>query len=758
MRAWIVGLIAIIAAFGVWPTGQAEAQGRGVVIQNIVVEGTRRIDPQTIGTYLKVRVGDRFDQGRLDDSLKALYASGLFRDVSFRREGGTLVIRIVENPVINRVAFEGNRKLDDGELRGEIDLRPRSVYSRQKIQDAVRKILAAYRARGRFAATVNPKVIARTQNRVDLVFEISEGPKTLVQRVSFIGNRTYSDSTLRESVSTKETALWRLLGSSDVYDPAKLKRDQELLRRFYFERGFAEFRVLSAVAELSPDRQGFFVTFTVSEGPRYRFGKIDVVTELRRVQVNTLRSELKVSSGARFNAEKIQDTVVALTNVAGNHGYAFVRVVPRTRVNRENRTVDVTFTVQEGPKVFVERIEIVGNIRTRDAVIRREILIAEGDAFNTTKIRLSRRRLVNLGFFEKVEISNRVGSAPDQMILTIKVDEKATGELSLGAGFSTQDGPLGTIGLREKNFMGRGQDLSLSFLISFRQTNLNLSFTEPYFLNRNLSAGFDLFRKTSNYTDESNFDTREVGGRLRFSYRITEYLKQNWTYALEHKSITNVPATASPFIIREVGSTTTSSLTMGLVHDTRDNRFDPTDGYVISVSNSVAGLGGSERFFQTVAKAGYWYSVSPGWVFNVLGEAGNIFGMGEDVHLQNRFFVGGNNFRGFKFGGIGPRDRLTGDALGANHYWIVTAEMAFPLGLPKEFGINGRVFTDVGSAFGIDVSGPRLMDSSAPRVSVGVGVSWRSPLGPLRFDVGFPIFKQEGDRTQLINFRFGTRF
>jgi outer membrane protein insertion porin family len=758
VRAWIVGLVAIIAAFGVWPTGQAEAQGRGVVIRNIVVEGTRRIDPQTIGTYLKIRVGDRFDQDKLDDSLKALYASGLFRDVSFRREGATLVIRVVENPVINRIAFEGNRKLTDADLRGEINLRPRSVYSRQKIQDAVQRMLAAYRARGRFAATVNPKVIARTQNRVDLVFEIHEGPKTLVQRVSFIGNRTYSDSTLREVVSTKETALWRLLGSSDVYDPAKLKRDQELLKRFYFERGFAEFRVLSAVAELSPDRQGFFITFTVKEGPRYKFGKIKVVTELRRVQLDALRKELKVHEGDRFNAEKIQSSVVALTNVAGNYGYAFVRVVPRTNVNREKRIVDVTFIVQEGPKVFVERIEIIGNFRTRDSVIRREMLVAEGDAFNTTKIRLSRRRLVNLGFFEKVEITNRVGSAPDRMILTVKVEEKATGELSLGAGFSTQDGPLGTVGIREKNFMGRGQDVSLSFLVSFRQTNLNFSFTEPYFLNRNLSAGIDLFRKTRNYTDESNYDTREVGGRLRFGYRITENLKQNWTYSLSHQTITNVPSSASPFIRQEVGSATTSSITMGMVYDTRDNRFDPTDGYVVSVSNTFAGLGGSERFHSVVVKAGYWYSVSPGWVFNVLGESGNIFGIGENVHLQNRFYIGGNNFRGFRFGGIGPRDRLTGDSLGANHYWIVTAEMAFPLGLPKEFGVNGRVFTDVGSAFGIDVSGSRLIDNSSPRVSVGVGISWRSPLGPLRFDVGFPIFKQEGDRTQLINFRFGTRF
>ncbi len=758
MRAWIVGLVAIIAAFGVWPTGQAEAQGRGVVIRNIVVEGTRRIDPQTIGTYLKVRVGDRFDQDKLDDSLKALYASGLFRDVSFRREGGTLVIRVVENPVINRIAFEGNRKISDADLRSEVSLRPRSVYSRQKVQDAVQRMLAAYRARGRFAATVNPKVIARTQNRVDLVFEIREGPKTLVQRVSFIGNRTYSDSTLREVVSTKETALWRLLGSSDVYDPSKLKRDQELLRRFYFERGFADFRVLSAVAELSPDRQGFFVTFTVKEGPRYRFGDIKVVSELRRVQVKSLRDELKVHKGDRFNAEKIQDTVVALTNVAGNFGYAFVRVVPRTNVDRQKRTVGVTFIVQEGPKVFVERIEIIGNIRTRDSVIRREMLIAEGDAFNTTKIRLSRRRLVNLGFFEKVEITNRVGSAPDRMILTVKVEEKATGELSLGAGFSSQDGPLGTVGIREKNFMGRGQDVSLSFLASFRQTNLNFSFTEPYFLNRNLSAGIDLFRRTRNYSDESSFDTREVGGRLRFGYRITENLKQSWTYGLEHKRITNVPSTASTFIKQEVGSTTTSSMTMGLIYDTRDNRFDPTDGYVISVRNTVAGLGGSERFYRSVIKAGYWYSVTPGWIFNVLGETGNIFGMGEDVHLQNRFFVGGNNFRGFRFGGIGPRDRKTGDSLGANHYWIVTAEMGFPLGLPKEFGVTGRVFTDVGSAFGIDVNGPTLMDVATPRVSVGVGVSWKSPLGPLRFDVGFPVIRQQGDRTQLINFRFGTRF
>lgn len=758
----LLGMAVLGGLASVTRVDTAQAQARGGVVRNIIVEGTRRIDPQTISGYLAIKQGDRFDQAKIDASLKALFGTGLFRDVTIRRRGSDLVIRVVENPIVNRVAFEGNVKIKNEDLASEANIRPRTVYSRAKVEEAVRRMLAAYRAAGRFAATVTPKVIPRSQNRVDLVFEINEGGKTLVRRVSFIGNKVYSDGTLRDAINTKEAAFFRFFGRSDVYDPAKLNADKELLRRFYLNRGFAEFRVLSAVAELSPNKQGFFITITVQEGPRYRFGKLAIDSQLGRIDTSRLRGAVKARTGDRYSADKVQRTIVALADVAGSFGYAFVRVVPRINLNRKDKTVDVTFVIQKGPRVFVERIDIFGNIRTRDSVIRREVLVAEGDAFNTTKIRQSRRRLLNTGYFEKVNIKRTAGSAPDKVVLTIAVVEKATGELSIGGGFSTQDGPLGTIGLKETNFLGRGYDLRLSLQLSLRSNQIDFSFTDKHFLGRDVSLGFDLFRTDrgfqGNFSQDSSFRVETYGGRVRFGYRLAEDLRQSWTYELSHRRLKDVDADASRFIRRERGSSTTSSIGSTITWDTRDSRFEPTDGYIVRASGQFAGLGGSEKFVKVKAEAGYWVSVSPGWVLSFLGEAGNITGIGQDTRLHERFFIGGNNFRGFEFGGIGPRDRRTGDSLGANNYWIVTAEMTFPLGLPKELGLQGRVFTDIGSAFGIDATGADLLDRNSPRITVGVGLSWRSPLGPLRIDFGFPVVRQTGDRTQLFNFRFGARF
>ncbi|MCY4238068.1 MAG: outer membrane protein assembly factor BamA [Rhodospirillaceae bacterium] len=758
----LLGVVLLAGIMAATSVGPASAQTRDGFVRNIIVQGTRRIDPQTIAGYLIIKQRDRFDQSKIDESLKALYGTGLFRDVSFRRQGNDLIIRVVENPIVNRVAFEGNVQINNEDLASEANIQPRTVYSRAKVEEAVRRMLAAYRVAGRFAATITPKVIPRSQNRLDMVFEIEEGDKTLVRRVSFIGNKVYSDSTLRDAINTKESAFWRFFGSSDVYDPAKLDADKEILRSFYLDRGFAEFRVLSAVAELSPDRQGFFITITVQEGPRYRFGKLTIESQLRRIDSSRLRGAVKAADGGRYSADKVQRTIVALADVAGSYGYAFVRVLPRVNLNKEAKTAAVTFVVEQGPRVFIERIDIIGNVRTRDSVIRREILVAEGDAFNTTKIRQSRRRLVNTGYFEKVDINRSAGTAPDKVRLTVEVTEKSTGELSIGGGFSTQDGPLGTIGVRETNFLGRGYDLRLSLQLSLRSSQIDFSFTDKHFLERDVAFGVDVFRidrgYQGNFSQDSSFRVESIGGRLRAGYWLTENVRQSIVYELSNRRVKGVASSASEFIRAERGSSTTSIIGTAVTWDTRDNRFDPTDGFVVRGGSNFAGLGGSEAFYKISSNAGYWMSVSEGWVIWLLGEANHIGGIGQDVRLHERFFLGGNNLRGFEFGGVGPRDRRTGDSLGANNFWVVTAEMAFPLGLPKELGLKGRVFTDVGSAFGIDVSGPALLDRATPRVTVGFGLSWRSPLGPLRLNFGFPVAKQSLDQTQLFNFRFGVRF
>lgn len=739
-------------------TVQAQAR-RGDLIQRIAVEGTNRIDPETVGSYLQIKVGEPYDPAKVDQSLKALFATGLFADVTIRREGGTLVVRVVENPIINRIAYEGNRKLKDSDIAAEVPLRSRSVYSKASVEAAVKRILELYRATGRFGATVAPKIIELPQNRVNLVFEINEGDVTAIRRIRFVGNRYFSDGSLREEIETKESAFWRIFGTSDVYDPDKLAADREKLRKFYLSRGFADMRVVSAVAELTPDKTAFFITFTIHEGDRYRFGKIEVISNLKGVQADAFKRGLTVREGNRFDGDRIESTIDSLTSIAGTMGYAFVRVNPIATPDREKKTVAITFDIREGPKVFVERIEIRGNLRTRDEVIRREMRISEGDAFNAERIRLSQRRLVNLEYFEKVDIQPREGSAPDKAVIVINVQEKATGEFSIGAGYATDEGVLGSIGIRERNFMGRGQDLGAQFFISQRTIGADISFTEPYFLERNLAFGFDVFRRERDFTDEGGFGTRETGFRFRLGWRITEDLTQSIAYEVSDKRVRNISSTASPLIQAEAGKTTVMQIATTLTYDTRDNRFLPTEGFVVSGTVGYGAPPGSLHYVKGVIRGAYHYTVTPGWVVSILGEAGMVEGIGgQRVRLNERFFLGGDTLRAFRYGGVGPRDRITGDTLGANKYYVVTTELSFPLGLPKEFGIQGRIFADVGSAFDIDLSDPLILERTAPRVAAGIGVSWQSPFGPLRVDLGYPIVKFEGDKTQVFHFRFGARF
>ncbi len=519
------GLFSVLLLVLFWVT-PAPAQTAGDIIRDIRVEGNQRVEAETVESYLKVRRGDPFDPKRLDDSLRSLFATGLFDDVSIERQGDVLVVRVVENPIINRVAFEGNKRISDEELEAEVRLRPRTVYSRAAVQSAVERILELYRRNGRYAATVEPKIIELDQNRVDLVFEIKEGPLTKVCGITFIGNTKYADSTLRGVIRTVESAWYRFFTSDDTYDPDRVEFDKELLRRFYQARGYAEFKVLSAVAELTPDGRCFYITFTVEEGPQYRFGKIAVDSRLRDLDPDQLRSFVTTEEGDIYNADEIENTIQALTDEVGKLGYAFARIEPVQNIDRENRTVEVTYRIEQGPRVYVERIDIKGNVRTLDSVIRREFRLAEGDPFNTVLLRRSIRRLRNLGFFEKVDVRTRQGSAPDRIIVDVEVAEKSTGSLSFGAGFSTADGPLADIRLSEDNLLGRGQALLLSLTVSARRRRIEFSFTEPYFLEREIAAGIDLAHTQSDFQSESSFDETVTRGRLRASYDLTEYLRQ----------------------------------------------------------------------------------------------------------------------------------------------------------------------------------------------------------------------------------------
>ena len=756
-------LLALFVLLGglavVWlPTAVAQSIMSGGTLREVRVEGTQRIEPETVRSYLRLNPGDPFDPVLIDQSLKSIFATGLFADVTLRREGDALIVTVIENPIINRIAFEGNQRLDDETLEAETQLRPRVVFTRTKVQNDVQRILELYRRSGRFAATVEPKVIELEQNRVDLAFEINEGPVTGIESINFVGNRIYSDGRLREEIATSESSFWNFLSSSDTYDPDRLTFDRELLRRFYLSEGYADFRVVSVVAELTPDREGFIVTFTVEEGPRYRFGLIDITTTLRNLDPQVLREDLTVEEGEWYDASAIEESIDNLTERVGTLGYAFVDIRPRADRDREALTIDVVFEILEGPKVFVERIDIQGNVRTLDEVIRREFRLVEGDAFNSAKVRRSRQRIQNLGFFANVEVENEEGSTPDRTIITVDVEEQSTGDLTFGAGFSSNAGPLGSIGLRERNLLGRGQDLRLSFTLSGERSELDLSFTEPYFLDRDLAAGMDLFR-IEQEQDESSFDEERIGGALRAGYQITEKVRQVWRYTLARREITDVDSDASLVIQDEEGTRIESSISQEVTYDTRDSRFDPREGVVAGVSTQFAGLGGDVRFVRTALDGGYYYSFTDDLTLSLLGEVGNITGIGDDTRASDRYFIGGTSFRGFEFAGIGPRDANTDDALGGKNFYTVTTELAFPLGLPEELQVRGRVFGIIGSLWDIDNDTTAVIDDeSSPRVSIGAGITWNSPFGPVLIDVGYPVVKEDFDESELISFSFGTRF
>lgn len=761
----LCGLLAV--AIGIF-AGAARAQipdpAEGLVDQ-IVIEGAQRIEPATIRSYLTIGPGDTFDPVELDESLKSLFATGLFADVTLRRQGNALVVTIVENPIINRIAFEGNRRIDDDVLESEVSSRPRVVYTRTRVQNDVARILEVYRRGGRFAATAEPKVIQLEQNRVDLVFEIDEGPLTTIQSISFIGNAAFSDSTLRDQIQTEESAWWQIFATSDTYDPDRLAFDRELLRRFYLSEGYADFRVISAVAELTPDREGFFVTFTVDEGERYRFGTIDIVSLLPNLDVEQLRDVATTREGDWYSSVAVEETIERLVAAIADLQYAFVEVQPLVTRDREELLINITYEIDEGPRVFVERIDIIGNVRTIDRVIRREIELVEGDAFNASRLERSEANIRNLGFFERVDVNAIPGSAPDRTVIEVEVAEQSTGELALGAGFSSVDGPLGDVTLRERNLLGRGQDLRLRATLSGRGSQLDLSFTEPYFLERDLSAGFDLFRISRDNEDESSFEERTIGFGLRAGYPLADRLRQTLRYRLESRDIRDVDDDASIFVRSQEGETISSVVGHTIRYDRLDSRIDPTDGYSLRFGNDIAGLGGDVRFLRTTAGANYFVPVFEGVVLSLSAEGGYIFGLDDDVRINDRFFVGGANLRGFQTAGIGPRDISTDDALGGNEYVVGSVELSFPIGLPEELGVKGRTFSDFGTLTGLDVSPEEealgssdLVDDPSLRLSVGAGLSWASPFGPLRIDFAVPLLKEDFDREENFRFSFGTRF
>ena len=774
--ALVSGFALLTALAGAAIPGAALAQSvQSGVVQSIAVEGNERIEQGTVLSYLPIQPGETVDPARIDLALKTLFRTDLFADVKIELVGSQLVITVVENQIINQVVFEGNSNLKEDKLKDEVTVRPRGIFTRGKVQADVQRIIELYRRSGRVSATVTPKIVELPQKRVDLIFEINEGPKTGILNVNFVGNSAFSDADLADVVVTKESHWYKFLTSNDNYDPDRIEYDREQLRTFYRNRGYYDFRVVSAVAELAPDKNGFVVTYTVDEGPRYKFGKLSVDTELKKLDSALLTQLLPIHTGDDYQDKSIESATDALTFAAGSAGFAFVDVRPRYTPNREARTLDVVFQVREGPRVYIDRIDIVGNTRTLDYVVRREINVAEGDAYNRVLVDRSKNQVKALGFFKDVTIEDVPSSAPDRTTLQVKVEEQPTGELSFSAGYSSIDRLVLDVGVTERNFRGRGENVRARVSVGSLRQEVNFSFTEPRFLGRNLGAGFDIYSYKYDFSSQAAYDSRSTGANFRLGFGLTQNSSMSLRYTIRTDEVVIDDSYCAGGLVSQIlclqrGAALTSQIGYGLRLDKRNDPINPTRGFYMDLNQDLAGIGGEVRYLRTEADGGWYYGFTKDLIFSATGSAGFINGFGgKTVRVNDRFYKGGATFRGFEIAGLGPRDTNVGrtDALGAKLYAIGTFELTLPQVIPEQYGIKAALFSDFGTIGLLDdrdrqsslgIYDPLIKDDLKLRASAGVSIFWRSPMGPIRFDLSQILAKANYDKTETFRFSTSTRF
>lgn len=807
---WVVlgGIVVGTGIASVASSGVAAAQ----TAASVVVEGNRRVESETIRSYFKPGPGGRLGPVEIDDALKALYATGLFQDVHISHSGARVVVTVVEAPVIDQVVFEGNKKAKDEQLKSEVQSKPRGTLSKATVQADVQRIIEIYQRSGRFDVHVDPKIIELPNNRVNLVFEIKEGNKTGIKEINFIGAHAFSSGRLMNVIKTSKSNWLSFLQTTDIYDPDRIEADRDLLRRFYLQHGFADVRIVSATGIYDPAQKGFIVTFTIDEGSQYHVGTIDVVSNVHAIDPASLRSRIKFSAGSVYNADLVEKSVEAMTIEAAKRGYAFANVRPRGDRNFQTKTINLSFVVEEGVRAYIERINIRGNTRTRDYVIRREFDISEGDAYNRALIDRAERRLKNLDFFKTVKITNEPGSAPDRVVINVDVEEKSTGEFSISGGYSTAEGFIASASIAERNLMGRGQFAKAEVTYGQYTRGVDLSYVEPYLLGYRMAGGVDLFWKEGLANSYLSYNTNTVGMNLRLGFALTEELAFQPRYSIYRQDVTlpsylndcilspnalinggtgvnpTIEATSNwngiggcyangetslPVRIALYnGATVTSLVGYTLAYNTLDNNKSPTSGFYAELKQDFAGVGGDVDFIRSTVDTRTYYELFPDivGVLHLQGGSVNPWG-GQQLRSLDQFQMGPNLVRGFAPSGIGPRDLTPGnptqDALGGSLFWGASVEAQTPLYfLPKEIGIKLAAFADAGSLW--DYKGPTYWnvtgetltvgDSSAVRSSVGVGLIWDSPLGPLRFDFAYALTKESYDKTQFFRFSGGTKF
>ncbi|MEN2494685.1 MAG: Outer membrane protein assembly factor BamA [Hyphomicrobiaceae bacterium hypho_1] len=753
------------SSFFITPTKIAKAQE---IIRRIEVNGNRRVEAATVRSYLDFNVGGPYDDALVNSSLRALFATGLFADVTISLQGLTVVVSVVENPIINKVAFEGNSELETSLLESEVRLKSRSVYTRARALSDSLRISELYRRQGHFSATVDPQLVELGDSRVNVIFEINEGNATKVKSINFIGNNAFSDSQLRDIISTTQSSWFDYFTSGGIYDPERMKLDKELLRQYYLKNGYADVRILSANAELAPDSSGFFLTFTVDEGALYKFGEVRVDNVLPELRSKSLEGSILTLSGDVYNAGNIDKTVEKLTLATAKQGFAFSRVRPRTDRDPVSRKINLTYVVDEGERIYIERINVIGNGRTKDHIIRREIRLVEGDAYNPLLIERANDRLRKLGFFKSVNVRRSPGSSRDRVVIDFIVVEQPTGELAFGAGYSSAEGIIGDISITERNLMGNGQFLRFKLGGSFNRAQGDLSFTEPRFMDKNISAGFDLFHKEVDLSDEASYKSHSTGTNFRLGFPLTENIWLATHYRLKRDELYDVEDDASIAIKDAEGKQVTSLFGSSISYDIRNHPKNPNRGLYLTLGADFAGIGGDVKYVRMQSEVRAYYPLYDKVTFVGRIIAGHIEGIGDGgVRLLDLFYKGGELIRGFDKAGLGPRDSNSGDALGGTTFWGATAEVRFPLPyLHDAIGMSGAVFADTGSLFGVSsraenscLSGNcTILDDESIRASLGASILWNSPLGPLRFDYAIPIKSEMYDDEQKFRFGAATKF
>jgi outer membrane protein insertion porin family len=806
----------IVATMGI--VGVAVAQ----TAVRIDVEGNRRVEPETIRAYFRVSPGERLDAAKIDSALKGLYATGLFQDVRITPGAGRILVTVVENPVINRVAFEGNKKAKDEQLGQEVQSKPRGTYSKATVQADVQRILEVYQRSGRYDVRVVPKIVELPNGRVDLIFEIDEGVKTGVAKIIFVGNKAFSDQRLKDVIKTGETNWLSFLKSNDIYDPDRVEVDRDLLRRHYLKYGYVDIRIVSATGEYDPNQKGFVITFTIEEGDQYHFGIVDIQSNIPEVPPDSLRSLLRVESGRIYNADAVEKSSEFLTVEVAKRGYPFAAARPRGDRIPSQRVVNVVFVVEEGPHTYIERINVRGNTRTRDYVIRREFDIVEGDPYNRALVDRAERRLKNLGYFKTVKITTEPGSAPDRIIIDVDLEEQSTGEFSIAGGYSTSDGAIAEVSVGERNLLGTGQVAKASVQYGQRARGFELNFIEPYILDTRLALGFDVFAKQTTSSQYTTYLTRTIGGDIKTGLPITENFSTQLRYTVYQQEITlpsvldscnnlapnfittfPTPAAwatgnydsawdkagqpaqtncyqygqASLAVRKELAAGPVIASVVGytLAYNTLDNNRAPTQGVLVEFKQDFAGVGGDVHNVKQTIDARLYNELFPEFVGVLRGQAGYAVGWNGAIRMLDEFQAGPSLVRGFQPAGFGPRDISqiiygyggTQDALGGSLYWAGSLEFQTPLPfVPKDFGMKLALFSDAGLLW--DYQGPTywnqtgetmtLNESNIIRSSVGAGLIWDSPFGPLRFDLAYALTKGPYDKTQLFRFGGGTRF